>query len=150
MQLVQACDAIRMSGLTSHQLREWCGRRGVVVPDQPAAGRGRHALYSWQTILCLRVLMEIHDRFGVEVSAWAKAIAECSSLLKRRPFPSLWGSVLVFNGTQHVQLLTAGYSTIDTAILSVPLDPHLTQLATAFALPDMVQLPLFAALVVAR
>src|SRR5436853_1913347 len=108
MQLVQACDAIRMSGLTPHQLREWCGRRGVVVPDQPAAGRGRHALYSWQTILSLRILKELHDQFCVEVSAWSKAIAECSRLLQRRPFPTLWGAVVLFTGMDHAELVMQG------------------------------------------
>ena len=31
MSLVQASDAARLSGLTPHQLREWCGRRAVVT-----------------------------------------------------------------------------------------------------------------------
>jgi hypothetical protein len=61
MKLVQSSDAARLSGLTSNQLREWCGRRGVVVPDVPPAGRGRLALSSWQTLLALRVLNELHQ-----------------------------------------------------------------------------------------
>jgi MerR HTH family regulatory protein len=150
MQLVQACDAIRISGLSQHQLREWCGRRGVVVPDQPPAGRGRHALYSWQTILALRLLKELHDRFGVEVSAWGRAIAVCQSLLQRRPFPSLWGTAIVFTGMDHAELVTDGSPAEEGASLRLPLDPHLTELASTFASPEMTQLPLFAALAVTR
>jgi hypothetical protein len=139
-----------MSGLSSHQLREWCGRRGVVLPDQPAAGRGRHALYSWQTILCLRILKQVHDEFGIEVGAWAKAIARCNDLLRHRPFPSLWGNSIVFDGTDGATLSSDPRVQTDKTALYVPLDPHLRELAEAFALPEMTQLPLFAAVAVRR
>src|ERR1700723_3289720 len=104
MNLVQASDAARLSGLTSHQLREWCGRRSVVSPDVPAAGRGRHALFSWQTIIALRILNELHGRFGVEVSAWRQAIARCQELLRGRAFPSLWGASIVFPSATNAVL----------------------------------------------
>ena len=147
MNLVQASDAVRLSGLTSHQLREWCGRRAVVSPDVPAAGRGRHALFSWQTIIALRVLNELHDNFGVEVSAWRDAIGHCQKLLRGRAFPSLWGGLFVFpNSTEAI--LTHEWRTRENAVFIVALDPHLRILATdTSASPDQ-QLPLFAALAV--
>lgn len=150
MQLVQACDAIRITGLTAHQLREWCGRRQLVIPDQPAAGRGRHALFSWQTLLALRILKEIHDYFGVEVAAWAPAVASCQALLRGRSFPSLWGMSIVFYGLSDVQLVTHHSPLQHTASLRLPLDTHLQHLAAALSTPEMTQLPLFAAVPVAR
>jgi hypothetical protein len=95
-------------------------------------------------------LKELHDQFGVEVSAWAKAIAECNSILKRRSFLSLWGTVVIFTGTEHAELQVAGYLPDEVPALGVPLDPHLRVLASTLALPEMVQLPLFAAMAVVR
>src|ERR1035438_2807585 len=105
MKLFQSSEAIRLSDLTAHQLREWRGRRAVVVPDVPASGRGRHALFSWQTVLSLRVLNELHNRFGVEVAAWRLAIAACQELLRTRSFPSLWGALIMFP-SRHEAVLT--------------------------------------------
>jgi hypothetical protein len=149
MQLFQAGDVIRATGLTPNQLREWCGRRGVVYPDQPATGRGRHALYSWQTILCLRVLNELHTRFSVEVGAWVEGISECQALIKDRPYPTLRGLAVVFTDTNSAELVpNANFPTNATA-LRVPLDPHLQELAATLAVPEM-QLPLFAAVALRR
>jgi hypothetical protein len=148
MNLVQASDAARLSGLTSHQLREWCGRRAVVLPDVPAAGRGRHALFSWQTIIALRVLNELHSQFGVEVIAWRQAIARCQDLLRSRAFPSLWGGVIVFPSAASAMLTYDWKSRGENACLLVGLDPHLKALATDISAPPDQQLPLFAALAV--
>lgn len=145
MKLVQASEAIRLSGLTAHQLREWCGRRAVVVPDVPAAGRGRHALFSWQTILSLRILNELHDRFGTEVSAWRQAIAGCQEVLRGRSFPSLWGASMVFLSTSEARLIQ-NEERDASSYLVVPLDPHLHALASDDRGPLGLQLPLFAAL----
>lgn len=145
MQLVQHSDAARLSGLTPHQLREWCGRRGVVIPDVPAAGRGRHALYSWQTVVCLRVLNELKSRFAVEVGCWSEAIAESQLLLRGRPFPALWGMALAFMGTGEVELLGTQARPSGAPFVVVPLDPHLSALATELSISEVAQLPLFAA-----
>jgi hypothetical protein len=150
MQLVQATDAIRLSGLTSHQLREWCGRRAVVTPDVPAAGRGRHALFSWQTILALRILKELHIRFGVEVVAWRGGVARCQEILSGRPFPSLWGSSIVFASTSEAKLVHDRSAHREEACLIVDLEPHLRVLATDNTASPEQQLPLFAALQVRR
>jgi hypothetical protein len=151
MQLVQASDAILLSGLTADQLREWCGRRAVVVPDVPAAGRGRHALYSWQTIMALRLLKELHGRFRVEVGSWAGAIGQCRDLLRGRSFPSLWGTSAAFLSTGQAVLIAGASDVGDGPRLLVPLDPHLEVLASGLDLPGPAsQLPLFTALRVGR
>lgn len=145
MQLIQASDASRLAGLTPHQLREWCARRAVVVPDVPGAGRGRHALFSWQTVLALRLLRELHNRFGTEVGAWKGAIDEFRQLLKGRSFPGLWSTAVVFPDCEHARLVD-DRTVAAEPLLVLPLAPHLQALAHEFALPAEPQLPLFPAL----
>lgn len=128
--LVQASEAIRLSGLTAHQLREWCGRRALVEADVPPAGRGHLALFSWRTILALRVLNEIHVRYAVEVSAWRDAIAKLQILLRKRAFPSLWGHVAVFSNARETSLRLENDSLQARSCLCVALDMHLEILAT--------------------
>ena len=143
MQLVQASTAALLSDLTGHQLREWCGRRGVLPPDVRPAGRGRHALYSWQTILALRLLRQLHEQFGAEVSSWAPAIKSVRDLFRERSFPTLWDSTAIFLDKQRVTLSSEHRR--DDAFVAIPLDPHLRVLASGFALPGPAnQLPLLA------
>ena len=142
MQLVQAADASRLSGLTVYQLREWCARREVITPDVPGAGRGRHALFSWQTVLQLRLLREMNERFGVEIVAWKGAMGELRPLLAGRPFPRLWGTAAAFPDRDHARLLEER-ATVPSAALVLPLAAHLEVLAHGFALPVDPQLPLF-------
>jgi hypothetical protein len=149
MKLVQASDAIRLSGLTEHQLREWCGRRAVVLPDVLAGGRGRHALFSWQTILSLRVLNELQNRFGVEVVAWRHAIAQCQEFFRECSFPSLWGMSIVFPNKDEAVLAHIQELRLNSHV-HIPLDPHLRALALDDAAPPELQLPLFAAVGVRR
>lgn len=150
MQLVQACDALRLSGLTPHQLREWCGRRALVAPDVPPVGRGRHALYSWQTILVLRLLSELHSKFGIELAAWGDAIAQCQALLRKRAFPSLWGLLAAFPDARTAELVEHGSLVAGKALLCLPLEPHLEAIAADFSQTAPKQLPLFAAIAVQR
>lgn len=150
MRMVQASDAARLSGLTPHQLREWCGRRGVVTPDVPPAGRGRLALFSWQTILALRVLNEVHQRYGIEVSAWRPAIAQLQVLLIGRSFPALWGAFAVFPNSQEAMLRLQGEASPERSCLAASLDGHLEVLATPGDLGVEAQLSLFPALVIRR
>ena len=145
MQLMQASDASRLAGLTTHQLREWCARRGIVVPDVPGAGRGRHALFSWQTVLTLRLLRELNVRFGAEVGAWRAALREFRSLVEGRSFPGLWSMVVAFPDREHAWLLE-DLSIASEALLLLPLAPHLHVIAEDFALPPEPQLPLFPAM----
>ena len=150
MSLVQASDAARLSGLTSHQLREWCGRRAVVTADVPPAGRGHLALFSWQTILALRVLNEVHQRYRVEVSGWRLAVAQLQALFKGRSFPSLWGTVAVFPNAEEALLKLDGEIYTKDACLTVGLSRHLEALAAPSQLLVEAQLPLFPAVAVRR
>jgi hypothetical protein len=144
MPLVQASDAARLAGITVHQLREWCTRRDILAPDVPGAGRGRHALFSWQTVLAVRMLHELNDRFGVEVGAWRSAIREFRALVDGRPFLQLWQAFAQFPDREHALLTTLPLAD-GNGMLSVPLAPHLQAFAQDFALPSEPQLPLFSA-----
>ena len=145
MQLMQSADASRLAGLSPHQLREWCTRRSIVVPDVPGAGRGRHALFSWQTVITLRLLRELHERFGAEVGAWKGALAEFREQVKGRSFPGLWSTLVAFPDRDHARLVV-DRSVPAEALLLLPLAPHLEAIAHDFALPSEPQLPLFPAI----
>ncbi|WP_298378523.1 hypothetical protein [Azospirillum sp.] len=108
------------------------------------------ALFSWQTILALRVLNEVHQRYGVEVSGWRSAIAQLQTLLKGRSFPSLWGAVAVFPNAQEALLYLDGEAYTKDTCLTVGLTRHLEMLATPGELPVEAQLPLFPAVAVRR
>jgi MerR HTH family regulatory protein len=144
MQLMQTVDASRLAGLTPHQLREWCARRSIVAPDVPGSGRGRHALFSWQTVLTLRLLRELNDRFGVEVGAWKGALGEFRVLVGGRPFPGLWSMLVAFPDRDHARLVE-DRAVAAGALLLLPLAPHLRAIAEDFAMPPDPQLPLFPA-----
>ena len=63
-------------------------------------------MYSWQTVLAVRLLHELHQRFGVEVGAWRGAIREFRESIDGRPFPGLWRAFAQFSDHNHA-LLTA-------------------------------------------
>lgn len=144
MQLIQISDAARLAGVSVHQLKEWCVRRDILSPDVPGAGRGRHALYSWQTVLAVRLLHELHQRFGIEVGAWRGAIREFRTMIEGRSFPALWRAFAQFSDHEHALLTTSPTAESD-AVLTVALAPHLQALAHDFALPPDPQLSLFPA-----
>lgn len=142
MQLLQASDAARLAGITAHQLREWCGRRELLSPDVPGAGRGRHALFSWQTVLALRLLNEIRERFGAEVGAWKEGIEQVRSLLQGRSFPGLWSASVIFYDRGAARLVDER-PVVSEALVVLPLAPHLRAIAQAFEFPAEPQLQLF-------
>jgi hypothetical protein len=148
----QASDVSQMTGLSRSQLREWSGkdRRHIILPDIEPAGPGRHAIYGWQTVLVLRILKVIHDDWAAEVTAWAPAMQDLRSKLERAPFPALWGTLVHFPSRTGAVLCRPGQSLPEDGGLLLPLDPHLTILATRLSQPRPDQLPLFAALVVSR
>lgn len=135
MQLLQAGDAAKLAGLTPYQLREWCGRRGVIRPDIEPRGPGRHALYSWQTVLVLRVLCALRQRYRIELSAWAEFPERLRQQLEGVSFVQLWGCVVRIFGPEHVELLPARAAAPAEDAIIVHLDSHLETLATGLTLP---------------
>ncbi len=142
--MFQASDATVLTGLTPHQLREWCGRsrRGILPADVLPGGPGRNALYSWQTLLTLRLLLSLQKGFGVELTKYAQAAVELRAQLQGISFPSLWPVSAVFQTHLTVDLSTNPAELLKQGGLALPLAPHLTVLATALSLPIDKQLSL--------
>jgi hypothetical protein len=151
MKLFQAADAIELTGLTRNQLREWTNksRRGFLVADVAPNGPGRHALYSWQTLLVLRLLLSLQSQFAIDVGAWSPVTRKLRQLLENVSFHSLWGMRVVFSNSESVKLSDEPLD-VCAGQLVLPLDPHLEFIATKLALPHPGQLSLFAAMVVSK
>ena len=146
-QMFQAADVLELTGLTSHQLRRWSTRRALVPPDVKPSGRGRHALYSWETVVVLRLLKELHDRFAVEICAWSKGMTELRSVLEGVPFPSLWGKAVHFERIDLPVLVSAREAEVLAGIV-LPLDTHLSLLAMKLCLGEADRRKLYPALAV--
>lgn len=151
MKLFQAADTVALTGLTKSQLREWTGRgrRALLPPDIEPDGPGRHALFSWQSILVLRVLLALHSDFAAELGAWAPAAKHLREQLGHAPFPSLWRVSAVFPNRETALLLETT-SNVKNNVVIIPLEPHLTVIATKLSLPRPDQLPLFPPMVIGR
>lgn len=138
-----------LTGLTANQLREWSHRRDLVRPDVEAGGPGRPALYSWQTVLLLRIAVVLRQRFKIELQAHKGLLHALHELLAGVPFPALRGGVLALRAMEYGELLPEGMARIslgDTDTLFLHLDPHLDLLEEEFAPEDQSgQLPLFRA-----
>jgi DNA-binding transcriptional MerR regulator len=146
MQMLQHSDAARLAGLTPSQMREWCGRRGVVEPDVAASGRGRHALYSWQTILALRILKELRDSLAIEVGSWGGAMKSCQEVLQHRPFHALWGMAVFFTAEGAAHLVPMQRASLEELSVFVPLDKHLEALSGTVEVSVAPHLPLFSSI----
>ena len=151
MRLFQSADALELTGLTRSQLREWTGRgrRELISPDIAADGPGRHALYAWQTLLVLRLLLVLHNEFAAEVGAWAPAAKNLREKLEGASFPTLW-HLSVFFPNRRTALLVDDVSKIGHTGLILPLESHLTVLSSKLLLPRPNQMSLFLPLAVSR
>src|SRR3569833_100037 len=129
MQLFQTSDVLLVTGLTRHQLREWTGseRRALLAPDVPARGPGRHALFSWQTLLVLRLLRVLQSDFRVEVSAWSPAANSLRQSLEHRVPASLWRSVVFFPNNADAEIFDIAARLAQGLVM--PLHPHLVALS---------------------
>jgi len=148
MRLVTTRDAIRLTGLSPDQLREWTTRRALIPADVKPKGHGSPAQFSWQTILLLRLAVTLRDRFKLELQSNQVLFNGLSEELKRVSFLSLWDRHLLLHGGAEWEL--SGTSTtldIKTDLIALKLNPHLQVLAEGFALPQPqphIQFSLFA------
>ena len=150
--LFQMADAITLAGLSRSQLREWCGRdrRALVEPDVPPQGAGRVALYGWRTLLVLRILHDLQERYGIEVSRWTTAAKVLRADLEPISFPAAWSRTAHFKGRDDCILILEAEAQATPEGLLVRLEPHLAPLAEAMALPRPDQLHLFPLATVGR
>jgi hypothetical protein len=134
--MVTTRTAVKLTGLTPEQLREWTIRRSLIPADVKPKGQGSPARYSWQTILLLRLALVLRDGFRLELHAHRELFADMASTFVRTAFRSLWGKALAVHGNQRCRILERDELTgMSEDCIVLRLDPHLTQLAEAFSLP---------------
>lgn len=144
--MFQANEVVAMAGITRHQLREWTARRAILTADVPGRGRGKHALYSWCTILVLRILADLHSRFRVEVCGWSELAPQLRADFAERSFISLYGLSLVITSANTYRLMPQQPHPDPESIICVPLDMHLSALAERLGITEReAQLTLFPA-----
>lgn len=150
MQLVTTRDATRLTGLSTEQLREWTSRRELILPDVKPKGHGSPALYSWQTILLLRLAIVLHDRFKMELHAHRALFSDLGTGLASTSFLSLWGKSLALYGGSKWDIIDQQDDSVSLCdCIMLRLDPHLQQLSDSFSLPQpeaLAQCQLFPAL----
>lgn len=138
-----------LTDLSADQLREWSQRRGLIMPDVAGQGPGRPALYSWQTVLLLRVAVVLRTRFRIELQGHKALLLALRDLLAGVSFPALRGCVLALRSMDHGELLSDTSALVSLGehdTLIIRLDPHLDILQREFAPQDPSgQLPLFRA-----
>lgn len=145
--MIQAKKVLTLTGLSAHQLREWTSRRGLVKPDVLPSGPGTLALYSWQTVLILRLAVEMRDSFRMELHAHRKLLDGLASRLAGASFPSLLGcSVACYAGDDWEILRSGERPSQDRSVVLLRLDSHLDVLAAEFGSQESLrQFPLFPA-----
>lgn len=146
--MIQTKDVLRLTGLSTDQLREWTSRRGLLKPDVQPSGPGTLALYGWQTVLALRLAVTMRKSFHMELEAHRSLLEGLRHRLAATSFLGLLGfSLACFPDGEWTILRPGEHPPIDQDVVVLRLDPHLEILAAAFAPhEDMRQLPLFAAL----
>jgi hypothetical protein len=142
MQLVPTRQAIMLTGLTTAKLREWTSRRALIPADVAPKTQGSPAQYGWQTILVLRLAVQLRDRFHVELQAHRAMSTSLRGALRGTSFIVLWGRTLALHGGERWTLIDSADSAglTDDAVL-IRLDPHLQVLAAGFALPQPSRFP---------
>lgn len=133
-QLITTGHARRLTGLTMEQFREWTGRRALIPADVKPRRRGSPALYSWETILLLRLALILRDRFRLELQAHRDLFTDLGTGLRRVSFSSLWGRLIVLDGSHGWTLHDQRYwACTGESCMVLVLDPHLEILAAEFS-----------------
>ncbi|WP_427308943.1 MerR family transcriptional regulator [Cupriavidus sp. H39] len=135
MHFVSTRDAVRLTGLSTEQLREWTSRRELIPADIKPKGHGSPARFTWQTILLLRLAVVLRDRFKVELQVHRELFADLRTALGSLSFVSLWGKALLLQGGADWQLVSRETATPDIDCVVLWLDPHLKLLSEGFSLP---------------
>jgi hypothetical protein len=107
-------------------------------------------MYSWQTVLVLRLAVVLKEVLHVELQAKRSALSKLTQRIKGSSFPSLRGKVLFFGAEGKLDIsVAADVAALRSDGIVLQLDPHLDVLATSFDVAEPVhQLPLFPAVAV--
>lgn len=136
LRYVPAPVASRLTGLSTNKLREWTTRRAFLQADVRPKGKGSPAQFTWQTVLALRVVVLLQDRFHLELEAHKGSFDRLHGLLRAKSFIALWGRRLALGADGGWSLLDWDAATPDGDALLLCLDPHLRALRDEFSLAD--------------
>ena len=147
MDLVKSREVQALTGLSTDQLREWTHRRGLIPPDVKPCGSGTQALYSWRTVLLLRLAADLRKRFHLELQVHRDLLTQLRLEFNGVAFHSLWGKAVVLDGMSEIEIVDAHRPLrMASDFLFLRFDPHLEVLSRHFGTPeDAPQLPLFPA-----
>lgn len=152
MNWIKAADAQKLTGLTRNQLREWTGRRALILADVPPKASGSDALFSWQTILTLRLAAVMREEFRMELKTHRTLFRQIRDALIDTPILSLRGKCIAIYGGKN--LGGENWNLVDRTerlnetdnVFLFSLDPHLDALAIGFEIREpTAQLLLFPA-----
>ena len=125
----------QLTGLSTVKLREWTSRRALIPADVPPPKRGAAALYSWQTVLVLRLAIVLREAFHVELKSQKALFDRLRAGLHERSFATLAGKCLIIGGDGQWRIVEPDrILPITGDCLILPLDPHLGGIGEAFAL----------------
>jgi hypothetical protein len=147
--LVGSKEVQAVTGLSADQIREWTGRRGIVVPDIPAKGKGTQARFSWQTLLVLLIARTLRDEFHVELAAFQGAFKDIQRQLRGQAFHALQGVTAVFPSARSSRLerTTTTNLSMHCNAITIHLDSHMSAIAKGLGtVAQSEQLPLFRAI----
>ncbi len=145
--LVGTKEVQAVTGLSADQIREWTGRRGIVVPDIPAKGKGTQARFSWQTLLVLLIARTLRDDFHVELAAFQCALEDIQRQLRGQAFHALQGATAVFPSAKSSRLERAMTTSLSINAITIHLDSHMSAIAKGLGtVAPSEQLPLFRAI----
>lgn len=147
--LVGSKEAQAVTGLSADQIREWTGRRGIVIPDIPAKGKGTQARFSWQTLLVLLVARTLRDEFHVELAAFQAALEDLQGQLRGQAFHALQEAAAVFPSARsaHIERASAIDLSLRSNAITIRLANHLAALTKGIGtVAQAEQLPLFRAI----
>ena len=133
--MIAAGQVQKLTSLTANQLREWSHRRNLIPPDVEVGGQGRPALYTWQTVLLLRLAVVLRESFRIELQGNKELLHALRDLFAGAPFPTLRGCVLALRAMERGEILPEGMVRVDHGdqdTLFLHLDPHLDVLEAEF------------------
>lgn len=136
LRLVPTPVVSQLTGLSTETLREWTRRRGLVHADVVPKQKGSPAQFSWQTILVLRIALQLRNSFHVELEAYKTALLNLQQELRVKSFIELWGKVLTLHSDGTWELTSSHSLKAAGDRLLLELDPHLQILHTGFSMTD--------------
>ena len=129
---IPTSKVIELTGLSAVVLREWTRRRALIPADIPAAGKGKAAKYSWETVLVIRIANQLKEEFHVQLQAHAVQFTALREIFSKRSFLALYGAAVICNPGKPWRIVRADETRTNGACLTLPLQHHLDAICGAF------------------